>query len=244
MKTHSLRFPASVSVFVFCVFMTLTFHTHSRNLLSAFSCWILNSGFKKIKIRESLQDCGPLQHMWTFLCDRIQKEAPLVGTVQHLFWLVWGGSFQFVTKPPDWWASCCSEKWLMETWFMEEQHNRLYFWKVLSCFIFNGLIFFDKNPHLYKLCFLRRPTELLDRSILDFCQQPSFCLLTICWLGSHRMFALSPLVHTPPLYNLCKAGISRTLRNAVCFFYSSHKQKLRRARTPAHGWQPRVVSFV
>lgn len=113
----------------------------------------------------------------------------------------------------------------------------------------NQRLFFDKNLYLYcmyKLCFLRRPAEVSNCSVLDFCSHPSFCLLTVCWLGSQSMFALFSLVHTFPLiFNLCKAGISWTSRNAVCFFYSSRKQKLfPRARTAAHGWQPKVVSFV
>lgn len=59
-----------------------------------------------------------------------------------------------------------------------------------------------------------------------------FCLLTVCCLGSQSMFALLSLVHTFPhffSFNLCKAGISRTSRNAVCFFFffnSSREQKL------------------
>lgn len=53
----------------------------------------------------------------------------------------------------------------------------------LSQLIINQRLFLDTNLYLYcmyKLCFLRHPTELLNCSVLDFCRQPSFCLLPIC----------------------------------------------------------------
>lgn len=50
-----------------------------------------------------------------------------------------------------------------------------------ALFIVNQRLFLEKkNQHLYKLCFLRHPAELLNSSVLDFCRLPSFCLLTIC----------------------------------------------------------------
>lgn len=51
-----------------------------------------------------------------------------------------------------------------------------------AMFIINQRLFLEekKNQHLYKFCFLRRPTELLNSSVLDLCRLASLFLLTFC----------------------------------------------------------------
>lgn len=144
-----------------------------------------------------------------------------------------------------------SEKWLFhrvkmntsaKSW--DELYHCLHVWRgrVLS-WALNWKTIFRQNSgsvlYVRTLFFYVTPQTCF---VLDSCTPPSFCLLAVCRLGSRSMFALFSLVHTfpPRLFNLFKARISWTSRNAIRVFYSSRKQKLfPRARTAANGWQPK-----